>query len=234
MEKDSAGFTLLKTPAGPYWVPPGNEEVAGLLAEQELEVYGSGERGVHAGDIVLDCGANVGVYTQKALAMGARVVVAVEPNPDAVECLRRNFASSIDAQRVMVYPKGVWDREDRLELMVSRTDPAIDGFVMRQPGLAAGPTVPLTTIDKLVEELKLPRVDFIKMDIEGAERRALVGARRTLEKYQPRLAISAYHLQDDPEWIPKVVREARRGYQLECGPCKDLGTLILPGVYYFW
>jgi hypothetical protein len=42
MEKDSAGFTLLKTPAGPYWVPPGNEEVAGLLAEQELEVYGSG------------------------------------------------------------------------------------------------------------------------------------------------------------------------------------------------
>ena len=36
--------------------------------------------------------------------------------------------------------------------------------------------VPVTTLDKIVEELRLPRVDFIKMDIEGAEREALRGA----------------------------------------------------------
>jgi hypothetical protein len=39
---------------------------------------------------------------------------------------------------------------------------------------------PLTTIDKLVAELKLPKVDFIKMDIEGAEVKALNGARETI------------------------------------------------------
>jgi hypothetical protein len=44
---------------------------------------------------------------------------------------------------------------------------------------------PLTTIDKLTAELKLERVDFIKMDIEGAEQRALMGAQQTLEKSPP-------------------------------------------------
>jgi FkbM family methyltransferase len=41
--------------------------------------------------------------------------------------------------------------------------------------------VPLTTIDKLVSELNLPRVDFIKMDIEGAEKLALTGGRATIQ-----------------------------------------------------
>jgi FkbM family methyltransferase len=234
IERDSAGFSLLKTPQGSYWVPPGNNEVAGLLAEQELNVYGTGERGVRAGDIVLDCGANVGVFTRKALWMGAQVVVAIEPNPEGVECLRRNFGSAIAVQRVIVCPKGVWDREDSLDLMVSRSDPAMDSFVVRQPGLRAGPRVPLTTIDKLVDELKLPRVDFIKMDIEGAEQRALAGARGTVAKYRPRLAISAYHLPDDAVQIPNLVRAARADYRMECGPCEDLGTRILPLVYHFW
>ena len=78
--------------------------------------------------------------------------------------------------------------------------------------------VPLTTIDKIVAELGLPRVDFIKMDIEGAEANALAGARDTLTRFKPRLAIAAEHKPDDEVDIPRAVRSLRADYQMECGP----------------
>ena len=70
--------------------------------------------------------------------------------------------------------------------------------------------LPVTTIDSLVEELRLGRVDFIKMDIEGAEQRALVGARTTLTTWRPRLAIAVENLPEDQYRVPELVREAVR------------------------
>ena len=70
------------------------------------------------------------------------------------------------------------------------------------------------TIDAVVAELGLPSVDFIKMDIEGAERNALRGARRVLKEFGPKMAVSIYHREDDPEVIPEVVLGARPGYEI--------------------
>jgi hypothetical protein len=97
-----------------------------------------------------------------------------------------------------------------------------------------GPRVELTTIDKIVAELKLERVDFIKMDIEGAEQNALIGARATLAKYHPRMSLSAYHRPDDPKKIPELVRAGWSGYRMECGPCADAKTFVRPDVLYFY
>jgi FkbM family methyltransferase len=47
----------------------------------------------------------------------------------------------------------------------------------------------ITTLDKFVEDNKLERVDFIKADIEGAERDMLRGATNTLKTFAPKLAI---------------------------------------------
>jgi len=233
IRKDADGYQLLATPRGNYWIPPGNTEIAGLLAEQERGIYGTGEEGVHPNDVVLDCGANIGVFTTVALARGAKTIVAIEPNPQAVECLRRTFSSEIAAGRVILYPKGVWDKDDMLELMLSRTDPAMDGFVIHYSNIESSVKVPLTTIDKLAAELKLPRVDFIKMDIEGAEQRALQGAAGVLHAYHPRMAISSYHLYEDAKRIPAIVHTAWNGYQQQCGSCEDKIYDVRPNVYFF-
>ena len=129
-------------------------------------------------------------------------------------------------------PKGVWDKDDFLVLYDSGSS-LDDSVVFKGDGNKSGPKVPLTTIDKLVSELKLSKVDFIKMDIEGAERQALSGARQTIATYKPRLAIATEHLRDDPEQIPLLVHNLWSGYRMQCGPCYQIQGRIQPDVEYF-
>ncbi len=119
IEKDPAGFNLWETSLGRFWVPARNDETLIFnLAEQATKVYGEGRDGVQPRDVVLDCGANVGVFTREALADGARLVVAIEPAPENIECLRRNFADEIGKGRVIVVPEGVWNKDDILPLRI--------------------------------------------------------------------------------------------------------------------
>jgi FkbM family methyltransferase len=234
LEKDKEGYEHWSTPMGTYWIPDGSRYVLPFnLAEQKRKIYGEGEQAVRQGDIVLDCGANIGVFTQMALTAGAKTVVAIEPAPENLECLRRNFPQEIAAGRVIVYAKGVWDKEDKMTLQVDPHNSAADSFIIHREGGHSGIEVALTTIDRLVEELKLERVDYIKMDIEGAEQRALSGGKATIARFHPRLSLSAYHAPTDPERIPQLVRAAWPGYREECGPCAEANWSVRPDVQYF-
>jgi len=234
VEKDPAGFHLWDTPKGRWWAPEGDDFVLPFnLAEQQRKIYGTGEQDVKPGDVVLDCGANIGVFTRPALERGARLVVAIEPAPENLESLRRNFRDEIASGKVIVVPKGVWDKDDVLLLKRDPHNTAADSFVMLKDE-SQGVRVPLTTIDELVAELKLDRVDYIKMDIEGAEQRALAGGAGAIAKFHPRLSLSAYHLPSDPVKIPEIVRAAWPGYTMECGPCAETeDRRIRPDVLYF-
>jgi FkbM family methyltransferase len=238
LETDKDGYMLWDTPKGRYWVPKGSEYVLPFnLAEQERKIYGEGAHFIRKGDVVLDCGANMGVFVRVALDAGAKLVIAIEPAPENIEVLKRNFAAEITAGSVIVYPKGVWDKDDWLSMNVDATNSAADSFVMHpEHSQATTIKLPLTTIDKLAAELKLPRVDFIKMDIEGAEPKALRGGRATLAKWRPRMAISVYHQPTDPVEVPKAVKAAWPAYQVECGPCErdEKANYVFPDIYYFF
>jgi len=232
-EKD--GLELWDTPKGPYWIPKGNRYVLPFnLAEMEAHIYGSGEHFIRAGDVVLDCGASDGDFSRQALDAGAKLVVAVEISPASVECLRRNLAADIDAGRAIVYPKGVWDKNDTLPLNVDDQNFAANSVVFHAPGAHATLQAQLTTIDQIVHELALSRVDFIKMDIEGAEVNALHGARETLRRFRPRLAIATEHKPDDETAIPNAARAIQSDYHAECGYCAQSNGRIHPEVMYFY
>jgi FkbM family methyltransferase len=212
---DSTGLERWKTRDGLFWVAPENfPTMATVLAEQEVEIYGGESRGVKAGDIVIDGGAHFGAFVRSSLARGAKLVVAVELSPINIECLERTFAKEIAEKRVIVYPKGIWHEDDWLELKKSRFTWGHSVVINRRGGEGNNPIVPLTTIDKLVIELGLSRVDFIKMDIEGAESNALMGAKQTLQQFKPRLAIAAYHRGDDKISIPDAVTSAEPAYRM--------------------
>ena len=74
-------------------------------------------------------------------------------------------------------------------------------------------------------------LDFIKLDIEGAERRCLEGARKTIEAYHPGLAVCAYHLQDDLLALSDFVRSLDRPYEMKLRHYKNsAGDTILYAV----
>jgi FkbM family methyltransferase len=235
LQTDAEGFELWDTPKGKYWIPKGSRYVLPFnLAEQERDIYTLGDIRIQKGDVVLDCGANIGVYTRKALDEGAGKVIAIEPAPENIHCLRQNFAKEIEEGRVVVYPKGVWDKDDILTFHVDPNNSAADSFLIERKDHVDVVKIPVTTIDHLVAELNLDKVSFVKMDIEGAEVRALHGGRETIAKHHPRMALSAYHVPTDPVEIPKAVREAWAGYSMKCGPCAIEPRRVRPDVLFFY
>jgi len=52
----------------------------------------------------------------------------------------------------------------------------------------------VNSLDFEMETLKLPKIDFIKMDVEGDEIEILKNSKKTLQKYKPNLAIASYHI----------------------------------------
>jgi len=72
------------------------------------------------------------------------------------------------------------------------------------------------------------------MDIEGAEKPALTGAKMTLTKWHPRLSIATEHLDDDAVAIPRLIRSIVSDYRTECGPCEWAGNHIRPQVVYLY
>src|SRR5437867_3424418 len=121
-------YSLRSTPFGDFWVPTASgHAILYDLGEQKRNIYGTR---IAPGDVVLDAGANVGVFTRKALWAGASKVIAIEPGPENLECLRRTFAAEIADGRVILYPKGVWDKDDILKFAVDPSNSAKDSLVM--------------------------------------------------------------------------------------------------------
>ena len=78
-------------------------------------------------------------------------------------------------------------------------------------------SVDTVTIDETVARLGLQRVDFVKMDIEGAELDSLKGGEQTIRRHRPKLAISLYHKPDDFDAIPRWLAGLDLGYQFYLG-----------------
>ena len=218
------------TPVGDLWSPARTKPVF-LAMEQMWGVYDRKGMSVQPGDVVFDCGANVGVFTHRALSLGADLVVAVEPSPENIACLRRTFAEEIASGRVVLKELGVWDETTALRFFQGPNS-AVDSFVWEWQGeqQEAALDLPVTTIDALVEELGLERVDYLKLDVEGAEARALMGARRTIERWRPRIAFDAED--DNLKEVYETAQSLDASYRLESGPCEDALHRVRPTTAY--
>jgi len=156
---------------------------------------------IKRGDVVLDIGAYVGTFTVKAaIAVGKRgLVVAVEPDRTNMKYAQLNCQRYNNVEYVS---KVIKDKKGMGRLYLSNGS-ACHSLVYPHNRSV---DVESTTIDSLVEELKLPKVNLIKMDIEGANLMALEGAKKTLKRPEIKLALACYHKQPNgkPE-LPYIV-----------------------------
>jgi FkbM family methyltransferase len=175
------------------------------------------------GAVVLDCGANLGMFARYAIDHGAGRVVCFEPSPQTVEALRRNVPQAVIVER------GVWDSETTVRFHTHGPNPGAD--LIAEDGELM---ITTTTIDATVVALKLERVDFIKIDIEGAELAALRGARETLLRFHPALSIATEHTADILENNRRVVNYLKPlGYSVSCRECHVVSGNLTPYVLRF-
>jgi FkbM family methyltransferase len=79
-------------------------------------------------------------------------------------------------------------------------------------------TINLIDLDSFVKEFKITRLNFIKMDVEGAEIEALKGAKNVLKYFSPNIAIASYHMREGAQtakWLEHFLNE--QGYKTWTG-----------------
>jgi FkbM family methyltransferase len=143
-----------------------------------------------AGDTVIDGGACTGdtaaVFSNAVGPDGS--VFCFDPVADHLSVLAYN-AKQFAYDNVRVMPYGLSDKNVVAEPMVLN---------QYAPGFNSGNNqVPLRSIDFLVNTKDIAKIDFIKLDVEGAELDSIRGARASILRFKPKLAISLYHKPND-------------------------------------
>jgi len=163
-----------------------------------------------SGDVVIDCGVCYGdtvLQFAAACAPNGRVF-GFEFAPSNLVIAEQNLALNPSlAERIELIRHPVWS-ESGTPLYVSGAGPATRVSSERR---SDGMRCETLSIDDFVNKRNLDRVDFIKMDVEGAELHALRGAAETIKTFKPNLAICVYHNLMDfieiPEYISSLVEE---------------------------
>jgi len=171
-----------------------------------LESYSlPGECETRAGDIVLDCGTytgNTSLYFSRRVG-DAGHVYGFEAAPATFAKYRRNMSGKANVTPVQA---AVCESSGQTRFAGDAANAAI-----REDGVA----VAALSLDDFCGRQGLPRIDFIKMDIEGAEADALEGARHIISKHTPRMAVSAYHQEDDIIRLPGLILDINPAYRFK-------------------
>ena len=131
----------------------------------------------HEGDVIVDIGAGIGEFTLWCADAGARVV-AFEPDPLAFACLERNTTS---LKTVSILPFALWKENARLRLHGS-LDTTQSSLIEDGKSNARDADVEAWPLDQVQAIVRLPVIDFMKVDGEGVEPEILAGAVRTLRR----------------------------------------------------
>lgn len=160
-------------------------------------------------EIFVDCGAYDGDSIQAFLESTKKFskIFAFEPSAlNYKRLLDRDFMNKFDGQ-IVVYPYALSDVREQCCFEDLDEQENEGAHIVDNPGKGCQ-TVTAVRLDDVIKE----RITYLKMDIEGAEYKALIGAENLIKTYKPKLAISVYHRCDDLINIYELIKTMRNDY----------------------
>ena len=164
------------------------------------QYYLDGKCEVSVGDYIIDGGAFKGETSFWFLSKGAGKVYAFEPDLYNFSILCKNIKRNKALNNIIPVQKVLSNRIGSFSFYTTS-----DGGSAALEG--GNETVEGVTLDSFVEKEGFNRLDFIKLDVEGAELEFLEGAVETIKRFKPKMAISVYHKPEDIITIPKFILE---------------------------
>jgi FkbM family methyltransferase len=188
-----------------------------VLKQYEYKINENNFVKVENNDVVIDCGGCFGetaCFFANELSENGKVF-SFEFIPSNIAIFKKNIELNPSLTgKIEIVPNPVWSESNKV---LYYKDNGPGSFVNEKPFEGNEGEVKTLSIDDLVRNKNLDKVDFIKMDIEGAELSALKGAEKTMITYKPKLAISVYHKKDDLITIPNYLNNLNLGYKFYLG-----------------
>ena len=194
-------------------VPPdiGNfiKDVDGIILRDQYSA------GAVCGKIVADAGANIGIFSLYARALGAKKIYAFEAVLETFAMLKRNLELNRAGGKIEAVNIALGKEKGSAELMYGPNGEgsamiACGGGVNRGLAYPGRREVRIAPLDALIGE----KIGFLKMDVEGYEKNVLLGAAGIIAGDKPVLSFSAYHRKNDVKELPRTVLRIRDDYKI--------------------
>lgn len=184
---------------------------------------------IREGEVAMDIGCHTGVYTLDALARGADFVWAFDPNLELCRSLRQNIHVNKWGDRCSVNCLALWSRSKDMRYSIRKA-------MLEEEDDGDSREVKTISLDEFIKNLSIQpsRLNWIKIDTEGAEVQILAGAVLTLLKYKPNLLIEVHNVvQNKPTENLEAIQGLLEGFGLipeivtEGDPSKDTHHILV-------
>jgi FkbM family methyltransferase len=209
---EDAVFTQFKIGSFSYYWPlnfslegiPWMYQEVFVSSPSNPHAYEYGTLQINRGDVVIDAGACEGFFTRYALEKGA-TVIAIEPVKQLADALEKTFSREISNKSVTVVNNAIGSSKRTGHLFLNKE------AIFESHLDSLGDPVDIMKLD----DLPSLKIDFIKMDIEGAEVEALYGAQKIISKFKPKLSIAVYHKYENAQTIINYLQDLCPDYIIE-------------------
>ena len=181
-------------------------------------------------DIIIDCGSYIGfgaLSLSPFLKKGK--IFAVEASKNCYDILIKNVESN-EIKNINYLKSAIWsDNKTKMSLTTggAQANSLIKNFITDHSKTTNEELIKCTTIDSLVKNENLEKINMISLTLNGAEVEALLGAKNTLENLRPRLRIAGWYKRDN-EYICDICKRYLENldYFVYIGPKR--GVLAVP------
>jgi FkbM family methyltransferase len=165
-----------------------------------------------------------------AIEKGASKVFSFEPGKSIGVCLERTFRREIEIGRLELVPMLLGETCCEFSFIENPEDPTIGRLLPLTLDNKEGNIhqVTMTTLDYFFASRRLKKLDYLKIDVEGAEPRVIEGAKNVIKQFAPRIAVAVYHEPNHAQQLQEMILGINNTYQFQLKGLVDFNGVVRP------
>lgn len=165
------------------------------------------------GDFIIDAGSNVGIFSIVASGKIGKSgkIFGFEPVLKTYDIYNENLELN-NIKNCKAYNLALGDKDKNVDIFIK--EESRSSSIINDKNLLRKETIKQVSLDSFILENNLNKIDFIKADIEGAERLMIRGGIKTIKRFKPKISICVYHRPNDAKTIKKMLKDIVPEYNI--------------------